>query len=363
MKYTKNKIKKNILIYCPIIERGGIQTTLIKYANFLSNKYEVKIFTEKCDKRVLRNFKKEIKIFETINAGNSKSRILKDINVYLLLKKKAQKKDIILSIHDHVVPLILNKIFNKNKIIIRTAGIVPNNNNFNEQRYLDNLLLKKIFLRIYRLADKVITFSEENVKYFYSIGVKACCIYNNFEKQKTLSVIKNKKILDIFFIGRFSYEKNADFFLKNMMNFSKVRIHLVGDGYQKEKLKIIAKRKPNIIFHGYVKNPFKKFLNKIDLLCVTSKFDGTPNVMGEAMSYGIPVLAPENVGLSNLFIKNEKNGFLYKSEDKNSFKKKINQIINNFSLRKNKAKNGYLNIRRYNFKNTHQKLIDEIDNL
>ena len=38
MKYTKNKIKKNILIYCPIIERGVIQTTLIKYTNIISNK-------------------------------------------------------------------------------------------------------------------------------------------------------------------------------------------------------------------------------------------------------------------------------------------------------------------------------------
>jgi len=81
------------------------------------------------------------------------------------------------------------------------------------------------------------------------------------------------------------------------------------------------------------------------------------------MSYCIPVLAPKNVGLSNIFIKNEKNGFLYKSENNNSFKNKINQITGNYSLRKTKAKNGYLNIDRFNFRNTHQKLIDVIDNL
>ena len=46
MKINKNKEKKNILFYCPFIERGGIRTTLIKYANFLTEKYNVKIFTE-----------------------------------------------------------------------------------------------------------------------------------------------------------------------------------------------------------------------------------------------------------------------------------------------------------------------------
>lgn len=248
MKNTKNKIKKNLLIYCPLIEKGGIQTTLIKYANFLTNKFEVKVFTEKCDKSVLRNLNKKIKIFETNKNFYKKSKVLSDICVYLLLKKNAQKNDIILSIHDHVVPLILNKILNRNKIIIRTAGIVPNNYNYTEQKYLNNLLLKKIFLRLYRLANKVITFSNDNVRYFNSIGVNACCIYNNFEKQKIISKINNKKILDIFFVGRFSYEKNAKFFLKNMLSVPNVNIHLVGDGNQKKKTKNNFKGKTKRFF-------------------------------------------------------------------------------------------------------------------
>ena len=87
------------------------------------------------------------------------------------------------------------------------------------------------------------------------------------------------------------------------------------------QMKKDAKNKNNIFFHGFIKNPFKKYLNKIDLLCINSKYDGTPNVMGEAMSHGIPILAPKNVGLTNLFIGNNKYGYLYKSEDSKSFKK------------------------------------------
>ena len=81
------------------------------------------------------------------------------------------------------------------------------------------------------------------------------------------------------------------------------------------------------------------------------------------MSIGIPVLAPKNVGLANLFIGNEKNGFLYKSGDGNSFIRKINFIKKKFFLRSEKAKRAYLNINKFNIKNTHSKLIAEIENL
>ena len=120
MKNYKNKTKKNILIYCPFIERGGIQTSLIKFANFLSNKYNVKIFTEKCEIDILNKLRNKIKIFDSKKARHNKFRIIKDIFIYLNLKR-VTKNDIILSIQDHVVPLLLNKLFNRNKIIIRTA--------------------------------------------------------------------------------------------------------------------------------------------------------------------------------------------------------------------------------------------------
>ena len=186
MKNYKNKTKKNILIYCPFIERGGIQTSLIKFANFLSNKYNEKIFTEKCEIDILNKLRNKIKIFDSKKARHNKFRIIKDIFIYLNLKKESQKNDIILSIQDHVVPLLLNKLFNRNKIIIRTAGIIPNELNFEEYQHLNNLYLKKFFLRFYKLADKVITFSNENVNYLNLLGVKACCIYNNFERQKKI---------------------------------------------------------------------------------------------------------------------------------------------------------------------------------
>ena len=148
-----------------------------------------------------------------------------------------------------------------------------------------------------------------------------------------------------------------------MKDYPNINIHLVGDGQYSKLLHEEAAGGKNVFFHGFVKNPFKKYLNKMDLLCINSKYDGTPNVMGEAMSHGIPVLAPKNVGLANLFIGNDKYGHLYKSENVNSFKKKINYIINDYKSAFDKAKMGYKNISRFSKKNTHSKLIEEIEKL
>ena len=385
MNNYKNKQKKNILFYCPFIERGGIRTTLIKYANFLSQSYEVKIFTETTDPNMLNKFNNKIKIFQPKQKFNLKSklfkifgfkicrddndkdvtiiRILKDAAVFWQLKKQINKNSIIFSMSDHFVPLVINRLTNNSKIIIRTAGIIPNNFNVEEYKYMKNIFVKKFLMKFYRLANMVITFSSQNVKYFQKNNIKSCCIYNNFEKQKMKKKYKNKKKINIFYVGRFSYEKNVIFFLRNLKNNKNINIHLVGDGEYKKQLKIESIGKENIFFHGFVKNPFKKYLDKMDLLSINSKYDGTPNVLGEAMSHGIPVIAPKNVGLANLFIGNEKYGYLYKSENANSFKKKINFVIKNYKIAFKKAKKGYESISRFSKKNTHARLIEEIEKL
>ena len=188
-----NKQKKNIMFYCPFINRGGIETTLIKYSNFLSNYYSVSIFTNSFSKTVLSKINKNVKIMNIKNKLYLHNRILNDLMVYKYLKKDLTKSSIIFSLQDHFLILILNFLFSKNKIIIRTSSMIPNSKNFSEQKHLKNIFIKKLFLGLYRLADQVITFSKNNVRALGNKGIKSVCIYNYFEKKKLLipKLIKN----------------------------------------------------------------------------------------------------------------------------------------------------------------------------
>jgi len=360
---TKNKQKKRVLFYCPYIERGGISVTLLKYTKFLSKFYDISVFTNSFSRNILSKFGKKVKIINIKNKLFYQNRILNDLAVFKIMSKFTYGNCLIFSLQDHFIILLLNKFITKKKIVIRTSSIIPNNKNKLEEKHLKNLFIKKNLIKIYRLADKVITFSKTNVKYFNSKKIKSTCIYNYFKKNKVFPKnIKSNK-LNIFFIGRFSYEKNPIFFLKNLINLENINLHLVGDGYQKKMLLNIANKSNNVFFHGFVDNPFKKFNKKIDLLCITSLYEGTPNVMGEAMSYGIPVLAPKNIGLTKLFLKNGKYGFLYQNENSLSFKRKIFKIINNYSLAKKKALMSLKSLGRFNEHKTLKKLLNELQKI
>ena len=100
-----------------------------------------------------------------------------------------------------------------------------------------------------------------------------------------------------------------------------------------------------------------QFLNqKIDVMCITSKFDGTPNVLGEAVSYKIPCIAPKGVGLSNLILLNGKGGYLYKPRSDDDFKNKLSSILLNYNDAIHKSKKAYKKLKRFDFDNTLKKL-------
>ena len=89
----RNKQKKKLYFIAHLLIRGGIETTLIKYSNFLSNYYSVSIFTNSFSKSVLSKINKNVKIMNIKNKLYLHNRILNDLMVYKYLKKFNQKFD------------------------------------------------------------------------------------------------------------------------------------------------------------------------------------------------------------------------------------------------------------------------------
>ena len=359
----KHNKKKEILIYCPVIEIGGVATTLVKVSNYLCQYYDIKIFTNCINKYTKKSLKKKILIFDIRKKRLLKNRIYNSFFVYLLLKKNVTENSIIFSLIDHFTILILNKLILRKKIIIRTSGVIFNKNNREEANNYKYKNFKILVTYFYKLANVVITYSKENVKTLKSMGMKkVICIYNYFEKKEFYKIKKHKKF-NIFFIGRLSKEKDPIFFLRNLINFKNINLHFVANGKMKEQLVKIANNKKNALFHGYVNNPFKKFKNKINLLCITSKYEGTPNVLGEAMAHKVPILAPKNIGLVNFFLKNGKYGYLYNQGNDVSFKKKVIHIMDNYDEALKKTIKGYKSLNRFSKERTLgviKKILDKI---
>ena len=353
--------EKKIIFFCPNIINDGLNKTLKIYTNYFKKFYKVSLVTNTQNLDLLKGINKRIKI---INPKLKFFQIIKIFNIFLciyLVVKNKDKKTIIFSMDNHFFLLLLKFLRFNLKIVLRTPNPIYNIKNQEEVKYLNkNIFTGKVDLNFYKYANLIVTFSKNNKKYLKErFNVKNLeHIFNYFPKFYGKKKVKN--IYNIFFVGRLVYIKDPIFFLKNsieLLNEINIRIHIIGDGILNTKLKKISKRfKNKIFFHNFVKDPFKKYGNKMDLICITSRSDGTPNVLGESMSYKIPCLAPKGVGLSNVLLKNGKYGYLYKSGDDLSFKNSIKYALKNYKISIKKAELGYISLDRFNKDNTLGKL-------
>jgi len=355
-------VAKKIYLFCPSINDGGLEKTLSIYANFLTNTFQVHLITNTFNNNRLKIFNKKVKIINFKNKLFLKNRIINNLFCVIKTLFLSEKHLIIFSFHDHFFWCLLKFFKFKFKLIIRTSTAIINGKNKSEEEYLKKQFYLRNFITFfYRYTDLVITAAKNN-KLFLKNKIRAKnvkIIYNYFPKFKVLKKIK--KTYNIFFIGRLVPDKDPIFFLKNCINLSQkiyFNIGIIGKGICYKELKKISEKKgiKNVKIYGYIENGLKKFNKQIDAICITSRYDGTPNVLGEAVSYGIPCIAPKNVGLSNVILLNGKGGYLYKPNSNNDFKNKLSSILLNYSKAIKKSKLAYDKLDRFNYKNTLIKL-------
>lgn len=109
-------------------------------------------------------------------------------------------------------------------------------------------------------------------------GSKGTNPSNNFSRQGEVSII-----------GRLTYQKGIDRFLRLAYLNPGVLFHIFGDGPLRNL--VIKQKTKNVIFHGYVDEPFKQIVST-DLLIISSRFfEGVPLVLLEALKREIVVLS------------------------------------------------------------------------
>ena len=183
----------------------------------------------------------------------------------------------------------------KKKIIVR-AGWEPTLNyrnwNINFAKY--SILILNSFLS-YKLSHKIIVTSNEiksfiNKKYFINSNkikvIPNAIDINKFKKLKTIKYT-NRAIT----ISRLEKQKNI-FTLLNICELSNLNLDIIGTGTQLNEIKKFAKRKNlDVRFFGQIENnEIPNFLSKYKFYITSSKIEGSPKTIMEAMSSELPIL-------------------------------------------------------------------------
>jgi glycosyltransferase involved in cell wall biosynthesis len=163
-------------------------------------------------------------------------------------------------------------------------------------------------------------------------------IHNGTEIPENPPSGMTKEIFRIGSMGRFFPVKNYTFMVEIAKWVHKetdaIRFELAGDGPEQGRIKSLVEQyglEKTFQFLGFLDNT-KEFYQGMDLYLNTSLHEGIPMSVLDAMSHGIPVIAPDTGGLREM-INSGVEGYLMDRYDPKAFAERILRLSRDTSLK------------------------------
>lgn len=183
------------------------------------------------------------------------------------------------------------------------------------------------FLRLitYRYADRIVVQTEEISRWFMdSMNVKPFVIQNpvdlNYFVRKTAD-IKTEQKKYIVSAGRLDRQKGQDLLIEAFSDlhdqYPEWNILIYGEGPEHDNLKDLIK-KLNLEDKVYLKGIIQDIRDAFDLaeiFVLSSRYEGYPNVLIEALAYNLCVIASDCPGATREILDNGKYGRLVENEN------------------------------------------------
>ncbi|MBS0947103.1 glycosyltransferase family 4 protein [Levilactobacillus brevis] len=167
-----------------------------------------------------------------------------------------------------------------------------------------------------------------------------------FGDNKRLKELHNQGFFLVGNIGRLTRQKGMSFFIKSMINIRKenlkIKYIIIGDGKDRDELLKLTDElelKDDIIFLGYVSN-ISNILNQLDLVVLSSLWEGLPLTPIEAFSMGRTVIGTDVGGTSEI-ISDARNGYLISPRSSDAISDKVIYLFNNSIKRKILERNAH----------------------
>lgn len=362
--------EKNLIIFMPTINHGGgVEKNFFIISNYLSTKLQ-KISVITLSKSVRKKLNRKIKVIcpkiGLIENFGRRAKFL--ISMIFLFKEVIKNKNSTVLCFQGIIYCTLLCKLTRTRIIIRS--------NSSPSGWSKNFFKKFLYKKIYSLADKIIVNSLSFQKEMnYKFNLKSICIYNplnikeiyKHSKKKIKINFFKKKSINIICVARLSDQKDHSCLIESiniLKNHHDIRLILLGSGPLKNKITSSIKNlklTKNIKIIGFKKNPYP-YISKSDLLILSSKYEGLPNVLLEAIALKKFVISSDCPTGPREILDYGKGGELFKVGDHLTLSSKIKFFIKNKKNINSKKIYAFKRLKRFNYKSRLIDYYNEIKN-
>lgn len=329
--YKMDLSKQNIMFLLRATQHGGTENVVIQLCEIL------KPYVNKIVICSAAGFNRDllnglgIQHFEIPDIEEKSPKII--LNVLRKISFIIKKEHIsIIHTHHRMAAFYAYILLHKYKFIF----INTSHNTFTDKRFLTCMIYKKA--NLVTCGEMV----KKNLVNYYKLPKKSITVIHNAVRAydgdtspiEVFDYLKKEGYSLIGNIGRLSKQKGMEYFIKSLPLVLKknpnVMYIIIGDGEEKEKLVSLTKKvhvEDRIIFMGY-RNDIRNVITQLDLVVLSSLWEGLPLIPIEAFSVGKTVVGTAVDGTIEV-IQNGINGFLVPSKSPEAIADKVNYFMEN----------------------------------
>ena len=339
---SQSSIMKKVLLTINNNRLSGIEKFTFLLAKYLNkNEYRVEIGMPTFGPICALFEKNNIDFFIFNNKTNGRYTAS---GILFLFKYIYRKKYDIIHAQAGIAPCLIGKIFGTKLIIEHKHGLDFTSEQIDRMGFMKlnyERIKKYLVNRTFTgcKADKMVLirrfkYKDENVD----------VIYNGIENDGDIfEIIKNKKFT-IGTIGRLTYQKGQEYFIEAArILVSKgydFQFLIYGEGEKYNEYKDMIRKyqlEKTVYLMGYAKK-IPQVMRSFDLFVLSSRYEGIPYVILEAMKASVPVITTD-VGGINEVITSMANGILINKEDPEEIARNIILLYDSNKLRNDITEN------------------------
>lgn len=333
------EIKNSIAFYIGSLARGGAERVIVNLAAyFKSEGYQVTIVTKLQEEDEYEIAEGIPRLLADIEGDEiSKSRIK---NLYRRIKK-------LRNIWKEIQPDYIVSFIKKNNFMAITSSMglhipVVVSVRSDPAREYPDFVTRTLAGMLFKRAKGIVLQTQDALLFFNkSIQKKAIVLPNSLTPAFLRPPYEGERKKEIVWVGRMDENKNPTLlfyaFAEVAKEFPDWTLHFCGEGREELKIKELCHQyhlEERVFTEGRIEQVDKR-IETSSVFVLTSKQEGMPNALMEAMALGLAVISTDcPCGGPRELIEHGKNGLLIPVDDKETLVKELREVLKNTEYRR-----------------------------